>query len=272
MMDQSREIEKLRNRIESLEKENAELKRNPRRTNEESTDSVKQANHDVPSIFNSLQDELTPEQIERYSRQLLISGGFGVQGQLKLLQSRVLVIGAGGIGSAVLLYLAASGIGRMTIVDFDEVDISNLHRQVIHKSYDVGMNKAESARNAVLALNPSIQCNIIRMPVTSSNALELVMEHDCVVDASDNPQTRYLINDACVIGNKPLVSGSAIGTEGQLTVYNYKRGPCYRCLYPKPNATAGSKSCSDNGVLGPVPGIIGIMQAMETLKIITDYG
>ena len=172
----------------------------------------------------------------------------------------------------VILYLAACGIGNISIVDFDEVDVTNLHRQVIHKTNDVGLNKAESARRAVNDLNPSISCTIVTEPLTSSNAFELVASHDCVVDASDNPQTRYLINDACVLSGKPLISGSAIGVEGQLTVYNYNGGQCYRCLYPKPNATEGSKSCADNGVLGPVPGLIGILQAVETIKVITGVG
>lgn len=174
---------------------------------------------------------------------------------------------------AVILYLAACGVGRLSIVDFDQVDVSNLHRQVIHKTQDVGMNKAESARRAVHALNPTISCITVPEPLTESNALSLISDHDCIVDASDNPQTRYLINDACVLSGKPLVSGSAMGTEGQLTVYNYQNiGPCYRCLYPNPNATEGSKSCADNGVLGPVPGLIGVLQAVETIKVLTGVG
>jgi adenylyltransferase/sulfurtransferase len=160
----------------------------------------------------------------------------------------------------------------ISVVDFDQVDRSNLHRQVIHKDCNVGMNKAISACRAMKDLNPSIQCFPITQALTQENALELVSRHDCVVDASDNPLTRYLINDACVLAGKPLVSGSAIGTEGQLTVYNHAGGPCYRCLYPKPNSTEGSKSCSDNGVLGPVPGLIGIMQSVEVLKVLTGVG
>ena len=174
--------------------------------------------------------------------------------------------------NAVILYLAACGIGKLTIVDFDNVEVSNLHRQVIHKSRDVGMNKADSARKAVKDLNPSINCVTVKEPFTASNASNLVAGHDCVVDACDNPQTRYLVNDACVIAGKPLISGSAMGTEGQLTVYNYLGGPCYRCLYPKPNPSEGCKTCADNGVLGPVPGMIGILQAMEVLKVITGTG
>jgi adenylyltransferase/sulfurtransferase len=261
------ELEKLRERIEILEKENAKLKRSS--TIEE--DNNIKGNQGKKEILTQKQ-KLSSDQIERYSRQLLISGGFGVEGQLKLLKAKVLVVGAGGIGSSLILYLAAGGVGQLTLVDFDEVDISNLHRQVIHKACDVGMNKSESARNAVMALNPSICCEIVKIPLTYSNALELVQRHDVVVDASDNPQTRYVINDACVIGAIPLVSGSAMGTEGQLTVYNYKGGPCYRCLYPKVNATEGCKSCADNGVLGPVPGVIGVLQAMEIIKIITGFG
>ena len=172
----------------------------------------------------------------------------------------------------VLLYLAASGVGKISVIDFDQIDRSNLHRQVIHKDCNVGMNKAVSACRAMNDLNPSIQCSPIIEALTHENALLLVSRHDCVVDASDNPLTRYLINDACVLAGKPLVSGSAIGTEGQLTVYNHAGGPCYRCLYPKPNSTEGCKSCSDSGVLGPVPGLIGIMQSVEVLKVLTGVG
>lgn len=170
------------------------------------------------------------------------------------------------------MYLAASGVGKISVVDFDQVDRSNLHRQVIHKDENVGMNKAISACRAVKELNPTIECIPITEALTQENAISLVSGHTVVVDASDNPMTRYLINDACVLANKPLVSGSAIGTEGQLTVYNYDGGPCYRCLYPKPNATEGCKSCSDNGVLGPVPGLIGILQSVEALKVLTGFG
>lgn len=261
--DQSKRIQQLEERLRDLERDNASL-RSKVGLNEQEDDG------DCAEDGDRL--NLTPAEIERYSRQLLIPGGFGVEGQLKLLRSSVLIVGAGGIGSTVILYLAASGIGKMTIVDFDKVELSNLHRQVIHKSCDVGMNKAESACKAAMALNPSIECDAMKMPLTNSNALELVSEHDCVIDASDNPQTRYTINDACVIGGKPLVSGSAMGCEGQLSVYNYNGGPCYRCLYPKVSVAEGSKTCADNGVLGPVPGIIGMLQAMETIKIVANYG
>lgn len=264
--DQAKRINELEQRVAQLEKENADLRS---KSAAEEVAEPKETNDDEN---DKNEDKLSPEQIERYSRQLLIAGGFGVTGQLVLLKASVLIVGAGGIGSTVILYLAASGVGKLTIVDFDEVDISNLHRQIIHKSQDVGMNKAESARTAVEALNPSIQVEILKMPLSSSNALDIVSQHDCVVDASDNPLTRYTVNDACVLGNIPLVSGSAIGCEGQLTVYNYKGGPCYRCLYPKQSSSEGSKTCSDNGVLGPVPGLVGILQAMETIKVLTGFG
>ena len=168
--------------------------------------------------------------------------------------------------------MAAAGVGKLSVVDFDTIDRSNLHRQVIHKDVNVGMNKAVSACRAVKNLNPTIECVPIMRALTHENAVDFVASHDVVVDASDNPMTRYLINDACVLAGKPLVSGSAIGTEGQLTVYNHDGGPCYRCLYPNPNPTEGCKSCSDSGVLGPVPGLIGILQSVEVLKVLTDIG
>jgi len=217
--------------------------------------------------------KLSSEEIERYSRQLLLTtGGFGVQGQLKLLQARVLVVGAGGIGSTVLQYLGAAGVGTIGIVDFDVVEMSNLHRQIIHSSHTVGRNKAESARQAVLDLNPTMTCHAIPKAVTVHNVMELVRDYDCIVDASDNPATRYYLNDACCLLDKPLVSGSAVGTEGQCTVYHHKGGPCYRCMYPNPNVQSSCRACSDAGVLGPVPGLIGILQAMEVLKVLTGTG
>ena len=182
------------------------------------------------------------------------------------------VIGAGGIGSTLLLYLASSGVGNVTVVDFDKVDMSNLHRQVIHSNDTVGMNKAVSACQTMKNLNPTINCTPVNEMLTFENAMDLVSKHDCVIDACDNPQTRYLVNDACILNKKPLVSGSAMGTEGQLTVYGYKDSACYRCLYPRVNPTEGGKSCSDNGVLGPVPGLIGILQGIETLKLLTNTG
>jgi adenylyltransferase and sulfurtransferase len=172
------------------------------------------------------------------------------------------------------LYLAASGVGHIGIVDFDDVEISNLHRQVIHSTDRCGWNKAVSACYTLNRLNPTIQCRAYPIELDHDNVMELVQQYDVVVDCSDNPRTRYLINDACVLANKPLVSGSSVGVEGQLTVYNHEDGPCYRCLYPQPSATSQvcNRACSDAGVFGPVPGLIGILQATETIKIITNNG
>jgi len=246
---------------------------------------------DVPSVPPVL--ALRPDQVSRYSRQLLLADGFGVSGQKALLSSSILVVGAGGIGSTVLLYLAASGVGHVTVVDYDIVEASNLHRQVIHRDADAsfgggvaGINKAASARRAMLDLNPTLSCTALAIAICAENALELVSKHDVVVDACDNPRTRYLLNDACVLAGKTLVSGSAMGTEGQLTVYNHRptggdaasggatgrRTACYRCLYPKPVASEGRKSCSANGVLGMVPGVVGILQAVEVIKVATGIG
>jgi len=240
----------------------------------------------------SFVSELSADSVTRYSRQLLLNDGFGVEGQKKLLSSSVLVIGAGGLASTVLLYLAAAGLSNITILDPDTVEISNLHRQIIHNSpppppttstqqqqaLPPPKPKATSAAEAIQNLNPTVRCTPIIGEFTWQNALEMVKGHDVVVDASDNPKTRYLINDACVLSGIPLVSGSAMGTEGQLTLYNVKGDDtgCYRCMYPiRPKATTtadGCKSCSDNGVLGTVPGLIGILQATEVIKLVTGVG
>jgi adenylyltransferase/sulfurtransferase len=259
--DSSITIQTLKQTIQMLQKENQQLKQQAG-----SQGAISSADDRVP--FPRV-NELSADQVERYSRQLLISDGFGVKGQKELLSSSVLVVGAGGIGSTVLLYLASFGVGRIGVADFDVVEMSNLHRQIIHKQISVGVNKAVSACEAMYALNPTIRCIPIEAELTHDNAIEIIQSYDLVVDASDNPKTRYLINDACVILGKPLVSGSAVGTEGQLTVYNYNGGPCYRCMYPKASVSAGCKACSDAGVLGPVPGLIGILQAMETVKVLT---
>jgi len=280
----SGQMEELEREVSRLRKENEDLKillkKRPLPSSSEeeaeeyeSKKSCSQQNYHAMPPLPSV-EQLSPNQIERYSRQLLLQRGFGVFGQRRLLSSSVLVIGAGGIGSTVLLYLAAAGLGRISVLDFDVVERSNLHRQIIHKDESVGMNKAVSACRAMVALNPSLAGHVHPLPymLTHENALEIIRDYDCIVDASDNPKTRYLINDACILADKPLISGSAIGSEGQLSVFNWKGGPCYRCLYPKPSITAGAKSCSDAGVLGPVPGLIGILQALEVLKVLTETG
>jgi len=183
-------------------------------------------------------------------------------------QSRVLVVGAGGLGAPIVLYLATSGVRRITIIDDDVVDVSNLQRQVIHTEHRVGQYKAESARLAALERNSTIEVVALNTRFTPDIALKLAHDHDVLVDATDNVATRYLINDAAVLAGKPVVSGSALRMEGQLTVYHYQGGPCYRCLFPNPPPAETVTNCSDGGVLGVVPGIIGVIQALETLKVL----
>ncbi|KAK9072260.1 hypothetical protein SSX86_008693 [Deinandra increscens subsp. villosa] len=215
--------------------------------------------------------ELTPDMIYRYSRQLLLPS-FGVQGQSNLLKSSILVIGAGGLGSPALLYLAACGVGRLGMVDHDVVELNNLHRQIIHGEAYIGRSKVESAAAACRSINSTVEVVEHREALRTSNALEIVSKYDIVVDATDNAPSRYLINDCCVLLGKPLVSGAALGLEGQLAVYNYNGGPCYRCLFPTPPPTSACQRCSDSGVLGVVPGVIGCLQALEAIKLASLVG
>ncbi|KAI8346211.1 adenylyltransferase [Mortierella sp. GBAus27b] len=212
--------------------------------------------------------KLTNPEIARYGRQLILPG-FGIQGQIELRNSSILIVGAGGLGAPCALYLGGSGVGRLGIVDHDTVDISNLHRQVIHNEARQGMSKAESAALSVRLLNPHCEVVVHNLVLDSSNAQPIIDAYDIVVDATDNVATRYLLNDACVLGKKPLVSGSALRFDGQLTIYNYCGGPCYRCLFPQPPPAETVTNCSDGGVLGVVPGIIGCLQALEAIKVAT---
>lgn len=209
--------------------------------------------------------------IERYSRQLLLPS-FGVQGQSRLAKAAVLVVGAGGLGAPAAMYLAAAGVGRLGIVDRDVVELNNLHRQVIHREASVGQHKSDSAASTCTALNSSVQVDVYRDGIGAQNALRLVSLYDVVLDCSDNVATRYLVNDACVLASRPLVSGAAVGLDGQLTVYNHEDGPCYRCLFPQPPPQAACQRCSDAGVLGVVPGIIGCLQALEAIKLASGVG
>ena len=215
---------------------------------------------------------LSKAQVERYSRQLLLPA-FGVAAQDKLCSSSVLIVGCGGLGSPAALYLAAAGMGRIGLVDHDTVDLTNLHRQIIHSERTLRQHKAESAAAACRALNSSIIVETHTSGLHPSNAVQIISQYDIVIDASDNPATRYLINDACVACKKPLVSAAAVGTDGQLTIYNHgPEGPCYRCLFPvAPNPENCSK-CSEAGVLGPVPGVLGTLQALEAIKLATGIG
>jgi adenylyltransferase/sulfurtransferase len=211
--------------------------------------------------------QLIPEEYERYSRHLILPE-IGLEGQKRLKAASVLCIGTGGLGSPLLLYLAAAGVGRIGIVDFDIVDHSNLQRQVIHGTSWVGKPKIESAKNRIHEINPYCQVDLYETRLSSENALQIVEPYDIVVDGTDNFPTRYLVNDACVLLNKPNVYGSIFRFEGQATVFNYEGGPNYRDLYPEPPPPGMVPSCAEGGVLGILPGIIGVIQATEAVKII----
>ncbi|BAZ68301.1 MAG: molybdopterin-synthase adenylyltransferase MoeB [Pelatocladus maniniholoensis HA4357-MV3] len=215
--------------------------------------------------------QLTKDDYERYSRHLILPE-VGLEGQKRLKAASVLCIGTGGLGSPLLLYLAAAGIGRIGIVDFDVVDTSNLQRQVIHGTSWVGKPKIESAKNRILEINPYCQIDLYETRLSSENALDIVKPYDVVVDGTDNFPTRYLVNDACVLLDKPNVYGSIFRFEGQATVFNYEGGPNYRDLYPEPPPPGMVPSCAEGGVLGILPGMIGVIQATETVKIIMGQG
>ena len=209
--------------------------------------------------------------IRRYSRHLLLDE-VGVEGQRRLKGARVLCVGTGGLGSPLLLYLAAAGVGRIGLVDFDVVDESNLQRQIIHGSAAIGRLKLESARDRILDLNPRCRVDLFPIALRADNALEIIRDYDVVVDGTDNFPTRYLVNDACVILGKPNVYGSIFKFEGQASVFNHEGGPNYRDLYPEPPPPGLMPSCAEGGVLGVLPGVIGCIQATETLKILLGRG
>ncbi len=214
---------------------------------------------------------LSNEEIARYSRHLILPE-VGMDGQLKLKRAKVAMIGAGGLGAPLGLYLAAAGVGRMGLVDFDVVDTSNLQRQVIHGTKDIGRKKLDSAADRMRDINPNIEIDKFDTGLTSENALEILKDYDVVVDGTDNFPTRYLVNDACVLLKKPNVYGSIYRFEGQATIFAYEDGPCYRCLYPEPPPPGLVPSCAEGGVLGILPGMIGVIQATETVKIILGIG
>jgi sulfur-carrier protein adenylyltransferase/sulfurtransferase len=215
--------------------------------------------------------QLLPEEYARYSRHLILPE-VGLEGQKRLKAASVLCVGTGGLGSPLLLYLAAAGVGRLGIVDFDVVDHSNLQRQVIHGTSWVGKPKIESAKNRIHEINPYCQVDLYETALSAENALDIIRPYDIVVDGTDNFPTRYLVNDACVLLDKPNVYGSIFRFEGQATVFNYQGGPNYRDLYPEPPPPGMVPSCAEGGVLGILPGIIGVIQATETVKIILGQG
>jgi molybdopterin/thiamine biosynthesis adenylyltransferase/rhodanese-related sulfurtransferase/molybdopterin converting factor small subunit len=215
--------------------------------------------------------ELTNEEVQRYSRHLILPE-VGVDGQRKLKAARVLCVGAGGLGSPAALYLAAAGVGTIGIIDFDAVDASNLQRQILHSTNDVGRSKLQSARDRLSALNPNTKIETHDAALSSANALDLFRNYDVILDGTDNFQTRYLVNDACVLLGKPNAYGSIFRFEGQASVFATKGGPCYRCLYPEPPPPGLVPSCAEGGVLGVLPGVIGTIQATETIKLILGAG
>src|SRR5690242_17692754 len=215
--------------------------------------------------------ELSTEELQRYSRHLLLPE-VGLEGQRRLKAGRVLLVGAGGLGSPLGLYLAAAGVGHVGLVDFDVVDVTNLQRQVLHGTRDVGRSKLDSARDRLLDINPHVDLETYDTRLTSDNALEIVREYDVVVDGTDNFPTRYLVNDACVLTGKPNVYGSIFRFEGQASVFATESGPCYRCLFREPPPPGLVPSCAEGGVLGVLPGLVGTIQATEAIKLILGVG
>ncbi|KAG2201271.1 hypothetical protein INT47_006774 [Mucor saturninus] len=223
---------------------------------------------DVTSPFERV-SSLTNAEIFRFGRQLVVPG-FGLESQIKLRSKSFLIVGAGGLGSPAALYLGAGGVGRLGIVDHDTVDTNNLHRQVIHTEARCGVNKAVSAAIAIQAIYPDADVVPYAYTLDRTNALQLIQQYDIVLDCTDNIATRYLLSDACVLAGKPIVSGSALRNDGQLTIYNYNNGPCFRCLHPVPPPASTVGRCVDSGVLGVVPGVIGMLQALEAIKVAID--
>jgi adenylyltransferase/sulfurtransferase len=215
--------------------------------------------------------DFTDEQIERYSRHIILPE-VGGEGQSRLLESKVLLVGAGGLGSPAAFYLAAAGIGNMGIIDFDTVDLSNLQRQIIHNTERIGMLKTESAKKTITALNPDVNVTVFNEKLCSENILRLFEGYDYILDGTDNFATRYLINDACVMMGKTNIHGSIFRFEGQVTIFKSDEGPCYRCLYPEPPPPGMVPNCQEGGVLGVLAGVIGNLQVVETLKLILGKG
>jgi sulfur-carrier protein adenylyltransferase/sulfurtransferase len=222
-------------------------------------------------INAEMADALTNEEVLRYSRHLILPD-VGMEGQRKLKAGRILLIGAGGLGSPLALYLAAAGVGTLGLVDFDVVDVSNLHRQVLHGTKDIGRPKLDSARDRIHDVNPHVHVELYETRLTSENALDIIRDYDVVIDGTDNFATRYLTNDACVLLGKPNVYGSIFRFEGQASVFAVEEGPCYRCLFPEPPPPGMVPSCAEGGVLGVLPGLVGTIQATEGIKLLLGVG
>ncbi|KAI5955475.1 cnxF [Candida theae] len=247
----------LRRKIELLELENERLKK----TSSEGTHP-----------YSKVDGWFSLDEYKRYGRQMIVPEFGSLESQKKLKSSKVLVVGTGGLGSPALEYLSAAGVGTIGIVDDDVVDTSNLHRQVIHQTGAVGTYKCESARYFITRINPHVQITTYPIRLSNDNAFEVISKYDLVLDCTDHPAVRYLINDVCVILGKTIVSGSGLKSDGQFTILNFENeGPCYRCFYPQPPSPSSVTSCADGGVIGPAIGMVGVAMAMETIKIITRY-
>jgi sulfur-carrier protein adenylyltransferase/sulfurtransferase len=225
----------------------------------------------IPPLPPRTVENLSPTEVARYSRHLIMPE-VGIEGQQRLKASSVLLIGAGGLGSPLALYLAAAGVGRIGLVDFDVVDFSNLQRQIIHGTPDVGRPKLQSAKDRIQAINPEVRLDLYETRLTSANALQIFEPYDIVIDGTDNFPTRYLTNDACVLLKKPNVYGSIFRFDGQASVFWPPHGPCYRCLYPEPPPPGEVPSCAEGGVLGILPGLVGCIQATEAVKLLLGKG
>lgn len=218
-----------------------------------------------------LADRLSDKELRRYKRQIILPG-IGKEGQLKLKHSRVLVIGVGGLGTPILQYLSAGGVGHIGIVDHDKVDESNLQRQILFGSRDLGKLKAIIAKERLSALNPDVEFKICNLRMNPENVFKIISDYDLIFDCTDNFSTRYLINDACIIADKTWIYGGIYSFEGQVSVFNYKGGPTFRCLFPDPPPVGSYMTAEESGLLGILPGMIGCLQASEAIKIITGYG
>lgn len=262
-MVENDELEALRLRVSELESENATLK---------SKLGMDQMQTQASAIGQADEVSLSLSEYKRYGRQMIVPEFGSLQSQLKLKKASALVIGAGGLGSPALLYLAAAGIGHIGILDNDLVDESNLHRQVIHTTATIGVLKCESAKAHINKLNPNVLVTTHPIRLVNSNAFEILSQYDIVVDCTDTPATRYLINDVSVLTGKTIVSGSGVKTHGQVSILNYEgKGPCYRCFYPKPPKPESVSTCGDAGVFGPAIGLTGILLATETIKVLTGF-
>ncbi|GMM34942.1 Uba4 protein [Saccharomycopsis crataegensis] len=259
--------------LQALRNENNLLKQ---KLAQSTSQSILDTSSKTSTSSSTTTSELSLLEYRRYGRQLLVpqlveNSSSPTEAQLSLKNAKVLVVGAGGLGSPALLYLAASGVGQIGIVDPDTVDMSNLHRQIIHSTTTLDFPKVQSAALAMKNINPFCQVTTYHEPLNNLNSWSIVENYDVVLDCTDTPQSRYLINDACVVAGKPLVSGSGIRTEGQLSIFNHLNGPCYRCFFPNPPAPNSVTACSDAGVIGPCIGLIGTMMAVECLKILTHH-